>query len=107
MEVIIVNDWNFDEEVLKSKWVVLVDFWAEWCGPCQMMLPILKEFAAEMWDKMKVAKLNVDEAPTTAQSFRVMSIPTLLVFKDGKPVEQMVWVKQLDELKEVCEKHID
>ena len=104
MAVNILNESNFDTEI--SSWVVLVDFWAEWCGPCQMMLPILDQFSSEMWDKMKVWKVNVDENASLAQKFRVMSIPTLIVFKDWNPVEQLVWVKQASELKEICEKYM-
>ena len=88
MSVLVLIEQNFQTEIASG--VVLVDFWAEWCGPCQMMLPILADFAAEMGDKMKVGKVNVDEAPALAQSFRVMSIPTLIVLKDGKLVESMV-----------------
>lgn len=106
MSVNVINEENFESEVLNSTWVYLIDFWAEWCGPCQMMLPILSDFAWEMWDKMKIGKVNVDENPSIAQSFRVMSIPTLIVFKDWKAVEQMVWVKQKDELVEVCNKYM-
>lgn len=88
MSVLVLNEQNFQTEIASG--VVLVDFWAEWCGPCQMMLPILADFAQEMGDTMKVGKVNVDEAPALAQSFRVMSIPTLIVLKDGKLVESMV-----------------
>lgn len=104
MSVVVLNEENFQTET--SSWVVLVDFWAEWCGPCQMMLPILSDFEADMWDKMKVWKVNVDEAPALAQAFRVMSIPTLIVLKDGKLVENMVWVKQKEELKEIVWKYL-
>lgn len=104
MSVVILNQENFQNEI--SSWVVLVDFWAEWCGPCQMMLPILEDFAWEMQWKMKVWKVNVDENPALAQSFRVMSIPTLIVLKDWKPVEMMVWIKQKEELKEIVSKHL-
>lgn len=104
MWVLILNNENFQNEIASG--VVLVDFWAEWCGPCQMMLPILADFAAEMWDKMKVWKVNVDDSPALAQQFRVMSIPTLIVFKDWQMVEQMVWVKKKDELIEICSKYL-
>lgn len=101
---IVLNNDNFADTIKEG--VVLVDFWAEWCGPCQMMLPILDQFSESMWDKMKVAKVNVDEAPEIAGQFRVMSIPTLIVFKDGTPVETMVWVQQKDKLEEVCSKYL-
>lgn len=101
----ILNEENFLTET-SAAWVYLVDFWAEWCGPCQMMLPILWDFADEMVWQVKVWKVNVDENPWIAQSFRVMSIPTLIVFKDGKAVEALVWVKQKDELKEIVWKYL-
>ena len=106
MSVMVLNDNNFEEKVLKSSWVILVDFWAEWCGPCQMMIPILEELATAMWDKATIAKLNVDENPWVAGAFRIMSIPTMIIFKDGKPVEQLVWVQQADQLKAVLEKYM-
>lgn len=101
---VVLNESSFADEI--KSWVVLVDFWAEWCGPCQMMIPILDELTGVMWDKAKVAKVNVDENPALAAQFRVMSIPTMIIFKDGKPVEQIVWVRQVSELKEILEVHI-
>jgi len=101
---VVVNDTNFKDEIKEG--VVLVDFWAEWCGPCQMMLPILEEVSKDMEGKAKVCKLNVDEAPATAWEYRVMSIPTLIVFKDGEPVETLVWVQQADVLKSTLEKYM-
>lgn len=103
MSVVVLNESNFSQEVASG--VTLVDFWAEWCGPCQMMLPILSDFANDMAGKMKVGKINVDENPSLAQQFRVMSIPTLIVLKDGKPVDMMVGVKTKEALKEAVEKH--
>ncbi len=95
---VVVKDDNFKEEIKEG--VVLVDFWAEWCGPCQMQIPILEEVSAEMEGKAKICKLNVDEAPATAGEYRVMSIPTLMIFKDGEAVETMVGVQQKDVLVE-------
>ena len=81
---------NFEAEVLKSTIPVLVDFWAEWCGPCRMVLPIVEEIANEMAGQVKVAKVNVDENQDLAADFSVMSIPTLLILKNGKTVDQIV-----------------
>ncbi len=78
-----VNDGNFNEEVLKSDKPVLVDFWAEWCGPCRMVGPVVEEIATE-YDSVKVCKLNVDDNQSTASTYSVMSIPTLILFEDGK-----------------------
>ena len=101
---LILNNENFNETI--KEWVTLVDFWAEWCGPCQMMLPIIDDFAESQGDSMKVGKVNVDECPEIAWSCRVMSIPTLIVFKDWEVVETMVWVKQKSELEEVVSKYL-
>lgn len=89
---------NFKSEVLSSTTPVLVDFWAEWCGPCKMLSPIIDQLAGELGAKMKVAKLNVDEAPDLAGQYNVMSIPTLLIFKNGEPVDQIVGAMPKDKL---------
>lgn len=81
---------NFEEEVLKSELPVLVDFYADWCGPCKMMGPIVKEMADAYDGKMKIGKLNIDEEMDIAQKYRVMSIPTFIIFKNGQAVETMV-----------------
>ncbi len=98
------TDQNFEQEVLKSDKPVLVDFWAAWCGPCQMMGPIVEELAEEMKDKVKIGKLNVDENRETASKFSVMSIPTLIIFKGGKSVKQFVGVQAKESLKEELNK---
>ena len=87
------TDTNFNEEVKGSDQPVLVDFWAEWCGPCKMVAPVLEEIATEQGDKIRIAKLNVDDAPDTAREFQVMSIPTLILFKDGEPQVRLVGAK--------------
>ncbi len=87
------SDATFDEEIAGSAEPVLVDFWAEWCGPCKMIAPVLDEIADENPGKIKIAKLNVDDNPDIARRFEVMSIPTMIVFKDGKPDKRMVGAK--------------
>lgn len=93
MSEITLTDANFKTEVLDSEMVVLVDFWAPWCGPCQMVGPIVAAIAKEYEGKIKVGKLNVDENPVTSGEYGIMSIPTLKVFKKGKIVEEMVGVQ--------------
>ncbi len=90
---ITLSEATFDEEVNGSDIPILVDFWADWCGPCKMIAPILEEIADEQAGKLKVAKLNVDEAPTIAQRFGVMSIPTMIVFDAGSPAKKVVGAK--------------
>jgi len=85
-----VTDSTFTEEVLNSEQPVLVDFWADWCGPCKMVAPVVEELAAEYEGRLKVTKVDVDSSPLTAGTYGIRSIPTLLIFKDGKPVNQVV-----------------
>jgi thioredoxin 1 len=84
---------TFDEEVASSSVPLVVDFWAEWCGPCRMVAPVLEAIAAEHGAKIRVAKLNVDDAPDVARRYEIMSIPTLLVFQDGIPKKRLVGAK--------------
>jgi len=94
---VVVNKNNFEEEVIKSDKPVLVDFWASWCGPCKMLLPIVDEIAGEH-PEFKICKVNVDEEPELAEEFNVMSIPTLFVIKDGKVMKHSVGVKSKEEI---------
>lgn len=98
------TDKNFETEVLKSDKPVLVDFWAVWCGPCQMMGPIIDELAEEVKEKYKIGKLNVDENRETASKYGVMSIPTLIIFKGGKVMKQLVGAQSKENLKEELER---
>jgi len=93
-----INDVNFRQEVLESDIPVLVDFWAEWCMPCRMVAPTIEKIAEEYKGKLRVCKLNVDEAPKMASEYGVMSIPTLAIFKDGKVVDKAVGVVPKAEL---------
>lgn len=86
----VVTDANFESEVIKSSTPVLVDFWAEWCGPCKAIAPKLEEIAGEMSSKIKIMKLDVDNNQQTASAYGIRSIPTMILFKDGKPVDQMM-----------------
>ena len=92
MAIVNATDASFDQEVLFAKGLVLVDFWAEWCGPCKMIAPILHELDGEMADKVKIVKVDVDANPTPPTSFGVRSIPSLMLFKDGKLVDTKVGV---------------
>lgn len=93
-----INSENFEKEVLNSNELVLVDFYADWCGPCKMMAPVVEELAGELQGKAKVGKINVDENQDLAMKYNVMSIPTLIIFKDGKEFKRFVGVRDKNEL---------
>ena len=101
-----INDDNFKREVLDEDWPVLVDFWAQWCGPCRLVGPIVEEIAKEYKGKLKVCKLNVDQAPETASSYGIMNIPTLAIFKKGKVVDKIVGALPKAELEAAIRPHI-
>ena len=99
MADLVFTDENFDQQVLKSTMPVLVDFWAPWCAPCRIVSPIIEELATEYTGKLKVGKLNVDESPKNPQTYGVMSIPSIIIFKDGKPVKTMIGAQSKDSFK--------
>ncbi|GIO57822.1 thioredoxin [Paenibacillus cellulositrophicus] len=104
MAIVNVSDQSFNAEI-EGQGTVLVDFWAPWCGPCKMIAPILEDLANELGDSVKIAKLNVDDNPETASRFGVMSIPTLIFFKDGQPVDKVVGLNSKENLKNIIAKH--
>jgi thioredoxin 1 len=100
-----VTDSTFDKMVVESEQPVLVDFWAEWCGPCKMIAPVLEEIATDLDGKLTIGKLDVDDNQSTAMAFGVMSIPTLLLFKGGKPVERIVGYQPKQQLLGKLQRH--
>jgi len=98
-----VDEGSWEVEVIKAPGLVMVDFWAVWCGPCQMVAPIVEELANEYAGKLRVMKLNTDESPEIAGRYQVMSIPTILFFKDGRPVEKLVGARPKRQFKEVID----
>jgi thioredoxin 1 len=97
-DILTVNDRDFEQKVLRSDLPVLVDFWAEWCGPCHMVAPVVEQIAAEQAGNLRVAKLDVDESLYTAQQFRVMSIPTIILFRGGKEQGRLIGAAGKDDI---------
>ena len=105
-KIVYTNDANFEADVLQSDKAVLLDFWAEWCGPCKMIAPLLDEMALEYAEKMTVAKLNIDENPNTPAKFGIRSIPTLMLFKDGSVQAQKLGAMSKSQLTEFLETNL-
>jgi thioredoxin 1 len=102
----VVSDQNFESEVIKSETPVLVDFWATWCGPCRMVAPVLEEIANEQGENVKIAKLDVDANPITAGRFGVRSIPTMILFKNGREAQRVVGYMPKEKLLQQIQPHI-
>jgi len=100
------TDSNFEETVIKSSGPVLVDFWAEWCGPCKRLGPTVDALATEYAGRVTIGKLNIDDNPTTPDKFQIRGIPTLLIFKGGQVVESLVGLAHRDDIKEKIDKHL-
>ena len=101
-----IKDQNFSQSIENEPTPVVVDFWASWCGPCKMLSPVIEEVSDELGEKAKFFKLNVDENPVTAAQFKIASIPTVMVFKDGSMVDKFVGFRPKDVIKDTLEKHI-
>ncbi len=105
-KIVHLNKSNFEAEVIRSDIPVVVDFWAEWCGPCKAIAPVLEELAEELAGKVKIAKLDVDENQSLAAQFGIRGIPTLLIFSGGKIVEQIIGFRQKQALLDTISKHV-
>ena len=104
--IVHLNDDNFDAEVSKLSGPVLVDFWADWCGPCKAIAPVLEQVAAEMAGRATIAKVDVDESGDLSNRFGIRSVPTLMVFKDGRVVDQAVGAASKEQIRRLLEKHL-
>jgi thioredoxin 1 len=104
--ILTLTDDNFDEQIKKTSGPVLVDFWAAWCGPCKMIAPSLEQLAGEMAGRATVAKVNVDENGDVANRFGIRSIPTLMIFKEGRVVDQIIGALPKDQIRRMVEKHL-
>ena len=101
-----IDDNEFEQEVIQSSKPVLIDFWAEWCGPCKMLTPIIDQLSAEMGEQIKIVKMNIDENPETPSKFGVRGIPALMIFKDGKDVDSKVGVQPKNKLEDWIKSHL-
>ena len=106
MSVKKINNQNFEKEILNAPGVALVDFYADWCGPCKMVGPIIDEISEEYAGKVTVGKVNVDEEGSLASEYAVVSIPTIIIFKDGKQVEKLVGVRSFDDFCDILDKYL-
>ncbi len=101
-----INDLQLEDKVLNSKGLTVIDFWAEWCGPCRQLLPIMEEVSKEMGDKVKIYKMNVDESPESAAKFGIRSIPSVFLFKDGKQVDVRVGLNSKETMVSWIKEHM-